>query len=396
VFSLLDSSGVPDHFEPALEAAYQADLAFEKIRAFYRSSLLCSLLYVGFGVLDVVALPLRFADAWTLRATVLVATAIASLAPRFTRAAFLDNYPSFTCLVYLLWGLGAEGIILLTYPSDPGWSTYYAGIILVSMALYSLSYLRPLHAGLTGAALALTYVVLALADQHMGDEENWVVLLQNCFFLIGANCVGLIALHMRERFSRQAFLLKNALTHDLRLEEEAKRQSQYLSEHDPLTGLPNRVRFLRRLEELIAHRQEGERVAVLFLDLDGFKPVNDRYGHAAGDHVLRCVAERVRHAIRASDLAARLGGDEFVVALPLAAGQLECSVDRVRAALAKVIAEPIGFSGQVLRVTASVGAAVCPDQAASAAELMHAADQSMYRAKRLKRSGEIHQAIQLA
>jgi diguanylate cyclase (GGDEF)-like protein len=112
--------------------------------------------------------------------------------------------------------------------------------------------------------------------------------------------------------------------------------------------------------------------------------------------VLRCVAERVRHAIRASDLAARLGGDEFVVALPLAAGQLECSVDRVRAALAKVIAEPIGFSGQVLRVTASVGAAVCPDQAASAAELMHAADQSMYRAKRLKRSGEVHQAIQLA
>jgi diguanylate cyclase (GGDEF)-like protein len=191
-----------------------------------------------------------------------------------------------------------------------------------------------------------------------------------------------IALHMRERFSRQAYLLKNALTRDLRLEEEAKRQSEYLSEHDALSGLANRVRFLRRLREMVEQAGDGSTVAVLFLDLDNFKPVNDRYGHAAGDEVLRRVAERVRGTIRLADLAGRLGGDEFVVALPLAEGQAELTVDRISTALRAAISEPIDFNGHTVRVTASVGAASCPEHGCSADELMHAADQSMYRSKR--------------
>src|SRR5205085_11663212 len=140
--------------------------------------------------------------------------AAAALALRLKRSAFLRHYSLVTCFVFLLWGLGIDAIILLSTPDDPGWSTYYAGLILVSMALYTLSYLRPIHAGLTGLTLALTYIVLALVDQGMGKGAHWVVLVQNCFFLIGANLVGVIALHMRERFSRQAYLLKNALTRD--------------------------------------------------------------------------------------------------------------------------------------------------------------------------------------
>jgi diguanylate cyclase (GGDEF)-like protein len=187
---------------------------------------------------------------------------------------------------------------------------------------------------------------------------------------------------LRERFSRRAFLLKNALARDLRVEEEARRQNAWLSEHDHLTGLPNRARFLRQLGERLSARHSGATVAVLFLDLDGFKPVNDRHGHAAGDHVLRCLAERLRGAIRVSDLVARLGGDEFVVALPLADRRDTASVERVSASLRGVIAQPVEYKGKLLRVSASIGMAICPEGGCSAEELVHAADQSMYEAKR--------------
>jgi diguanylate cyclase (GGDEF)-like protein len=123
-------------------------------------------------------------------------------------------------------------------------------------------------------------------------------------------------------------------------------------------------------------------VAVLFLDLDGFKPVNDRHGHAAGDHVLAVIADRIRAAIRASDLAARLGGDEFVIAAPLADANAELVVSRMSAALRAAIAEPVEFKGHRLRVSASIGAALCPRDAGGAEELVHLADQDMYDAKR--------------
>jgi diguanylate cyclase (GGDEF)-like protein len=382
VFSLPDPLRVPGQFEPALEAAYQSDLAGEKIRVFCRSSVLCSLLYLCFGLLDLIAVPSHVAEAWCVRVAVLLATGAAALAARTSRAAFLRHYAAITCIVYLCWGLGNEAIILLTTPTDPGWSTYYAGLILISMALYSLTYLRPLHAGLTGLALSLAYIVAAVTEQHMGEGANRIVLVQNCFFLGGANLLGLLAMSLRERFSRRAFLLKNALARDLRVEEEARRQNAWLSEHDHLTGLPNRARFLRQLGELLSARHGGATVAVLFLDLDDFKPVNDRHGHAAGDHVLRCVAERLRGAIRVSDLAARLGGDEFVVALPLADRRDTASVERVSASLRSVIAQPVEYKGKLLRVAASIGMAICPEQACSAEELVHAADQGMYEAKR--------------
>jgi diguanylate cyclase (GGDEF)-like protein len=317
-----------------------------------------------------------------VRAIVVLFSALATASSRLSREAFLRNYSLLVCLLYLWWGMGIETIILLAAPSDLGFSTYYAGLILVSMALYTWTYLHPLHAALTGLVLVLAYVGLALAGQHMDEGGVWLVLVQNCFFLISANVVGAFSLYMRERFSRQAFVLKNALAHDLRLEEEAKRQSEHLSEHDALTGLPNRMRFLRKLGALLCGRAEGAAVAVLFIDLDGFKPVNDRHGHAAGDHVLRVVAERVRGTIRSSDLAARLGGDEFVVALPLAQQQGAGIVERVSTALRATICEPILFNGQLLRVTASIGAACSPADGDSAEALLHAADQHMYQHKR--------------
>jgi diguanylate cyclase (GGDEF)-like protein len=385
VFSQLRSY-IPGRFERALEDAYQQDLADEKNQVFCRTSILCSILYLCFAALDTIALPGNLTAAWAIRAVVIGATGLAIVAARARREAFLRHYSLVVCATYLWWGLGIDLIILLAREGDPARDSYYAGLILVSMALYTWTYLHPVYAALTGLALALTYIGLALFGQRMWHGHDWIVLLQNCFFLISANVVGVFSLYMRERFSRQAFLLKNALSHNLRLEEEAKRQSEYLSEHDALTGLPNRVRFLRKLGDMISSTRDGSAVAVLFLDLDGFKAVNDQHGHAAGDEVLRCVAERVRGVIRATDLAARLGGDEFVIAVRMAERQGPAIIDRVSSALRSAIGEPVPHGGVSLRVSSSIGAAVYPEHGKTAADLVHVADKFMYRAKRQRKS----------
>jgi len=376
------TSAMAGRFPPPLEAAYQADLAGEKIRMAYIASLLCVLLYLSSALFDEGTMPGHAAEAWVVRIMVVLETAMLMTAIRWRPRLFLRHYTPWICVVAFSWAAGIEALIIIADPDNLAWSTYYAGLILVAMAQYTWTYLRPLHAGMAGVVVVGGYVLVALFVQGMADGRHWALLAQNSFFLVSANMVGLVSMTMRERFSRQAFLLKNALAHDLKLEEEAKRQSEHRSEHDDLTGLPNRVRFLRRLDEMLAARQGAAAVAVLFLDLDGFKPVNDRHGHAAGDYMLTVIAERIRNAVRGSDLAARLGGDEFVVAVPLLDANGELVVRRMSATLRAAIAEPVDYQRQRLRVTASIGSAMCPRDAANAAELLHLADQSMYESKR--------------
>jgi diguanylate cyclase (GGDEF)-like protein len=379
------SPAVAGRFSPALEDAYQVDLASEKIRMAYVACLLCVLLYLSSAILDSGTLPGKVADAWIVRTIAVLATAMVVVAIRLWPRAFLRHYTICVCMVTFGWAGGVEALMTVSSPKDLAWSTYYAGLILVAMALHTWTYVRLPHAGLVGLVMVGGYVMVALFVQGMADRKHWALLAQNCFFLVSANLVGLVSMAMRERFARQAFLLKNALAHDLKLEEEAKRQSQHLSEHDALTGLPNRVRFLRKLGELLDASQGAATVAVLFLDLDSFKPVNDRHGHAAGDHVLAVIAERIRGEIRPLDLAARLGGDEFVVALPLARHQGDSIVERLSAALCAAIAEPIEFHGSSLRVSASIGSAVWVQDGMSAEQLIDLADRSMYETKRSRK-----------
>lgn len=369
-------------FSPRLEEAYQADLSIEKGRVARRTSILCSLLYLAFGVLDIWAVPSALFEAWAIRIIVVGLTALIFVLTQSRPDFFVQHYQAITICEYLIWGAGIEAIMLFSHPGDLGWGAYYAGLILVSMALYSWTYLPPRIGCTVGFVLALSYLWLAVASQEMPTRGEWVLLATNCFFLISANIIGLFSLLMRERFSRQAFLLKNALHRDLKIEEEARRQSDYISEHDPLTGLPNRIRFMRQLSCMLEPGQPP--VAVLFIDLDGFKPINDSYGHAAGDTVLVQIARRIRECIRTSDLAARMGGDEFVVALPQPEGNA-AMVERVMEALLQSISQPLDANGHTVRIGASVGVALSRDHSVTAEELLARSDQHMYEVKRARK-----------
>jgi diguanylate cyclase (GGDEF)-like protein len=156
-----------------------------------------------------------------------------------------------------------------------------------------------------------------------------------------------------------------------------RQRLEFTAMHDALTGLPNRVHFLDRLALLTGRGEEG--LAVLFLDLDRFKEVNDTYGHDAGDEMLREVARRMRDCVRDGDLVARLGGDEFAMLLP-AGADVDRSVPVGERMLAR-FSEPFHIAGLALTMSPSIGVALFPDHGADVEELLRNADAAMYAAK---------------
>ncbi|MGB0129863.1 MAG: EAL domain-containing protein [Rhodocyclaceae bacterium] len=167
---------------------------------------------------------------------------------------------------------------------------------------------------------------------------------------------------------------------DISAIRRAEEELHHLAHHDPLTGLPNRLLFSDRMQQALDRAgRERRRCALLFLDLDGFKNINDTLGHSAGDGLLRVVATRVREVLRAGDTAARLGGDEFVylaenIVKPEEAGQLA-------AALIAVVAQPVLLGGERLQISGSIGVSIFPDDGQDGHALLKAADTAMYSAK---------------
>jgi diguanylate cyclase (GGDEF)-like protein len=154
-------------------------------------------------------------------------------------------------------------------------------------------------------------------------------------------------------------------------------RAQHLAHYDPLTGLCNRVLFSELvLRELAVAQRSGESFAILAIDLDGFKAVNDMHGHAAGDAVLKEAAQRMASAVRVSDIAARLGGDEFAVLL---IGADRENARPVADALVDCLSQP--YPGIRVAVSASVGVAVFPQSGMALPQLLERADAALYKAK---------------
>jgi diguanylate cyclase (GGDEF)-like protein/PAS domain S-box-containing protein len=197
----------------------------------------------------------------------------------------------------------------------------------------------------------------SLADRWLG--VHWSALYDQD----GATVVG-------------AIVILNDIT-DRRLREQ---ENWELAHFDTLTKLPNRTLFWDRLEQalLLAGRQPHT-LAVLWLDLDGFKAVNDTLGHAAGDELLRQIGQRLQATIRESDTVARLGGDEFAVVLMTITHPQDASV--VAQKIIGRINQPFVLSQGPAQVSASIGIALYPDHASTARELAHHADLAMYAAK---------------
>lgn len=180
-----------------------------------------------------------------------------------------------------------------------------------------------------------------------------------------------------ERHAEELEQLVEQRTQELRFANEELTQ---LATHDALTGLPNRKLFNDRLHlALTAAKRDKARMALMFIDLDEFKPVNDMYGHTVGDLLLKEVAVRIQDCLRESDTVARMGGDEFVVLLPVIDAEQDACVvaEKIRLALD----QPFELAGENLRISSSIGIAIYPEHGSDEKALLKNADTAMYYAK---------------
>jgi diguanylate cyclase (GGDEF)-like protein len=228
--------------------------------------------------------------------------------------------------------------------------------------------------GLLGRPLAQVLTLAPRDEDGLFPERRWAV--------CGSLRVPVEVLEWTAPDALTHLLLWNA-TGRVAVEAEGDRAAAVLrrqARFDALTGLANRYELEERLTQALAS-SDGGRVALLVADLDGFKPINDSYGHAVGDEVLAAVARRLRSCVRDRDVVARLGGDEFVILTRVSTAMEPTQLAaRVRAALR----DPVQTSEGVLRITASLGVAVA-ELGSDAADLLRQADRAMYRVKLAQR-----------
>lgn len=246
---------------------------------------------------------------------------------------------------------------------------YYPVMVLVTFYTYNFIGTRFIYALGVDLAMLITYNLL------FGELLAYPLhtLLGHDFFIVSANLIGGSAGYIAERQRRLLYIRERELeaerTHHLRR-----------SLHDGLTGLPNRELLYDRIlqAELNAGRNKALHCG-FFLDLDGFKNVNDSYGHKVGDQALREVAKRLQSAVRATDTVARIGGDEFFV-LAEDIGSMAAAHALAQKLLAE-LAAPLAFLPEGTQMSASIGICPFPYDGMSVSDLIHRADEAMYRVK---------------
>jgi diguanylate cyclase (GGDEF)-like protein len=263
----------------------------------------------------------------------------------------------------ITWGLVGNGIFALTIINLMT-SLVYPPRVTVWMIMASLAVLAGIGIGVVTGQIVPHVNASDYAVQASSWVTTWVLL-----------CIVLMTIFRSLGVFQQS-------TQDL-LREIQQRQEEIvdLANHDQLTGLPL-MRLARDRFAVASQRalRQGQKLAVLFIDLDGFKEVNDGYGHACGDGVLREIAQRISQAIRAEDTVARIGGDEFLALLgDVNAAEL---IQARGEALLHSLSQPVVAAGRSFRLTASIGIALFPDHSSDLEVLLRLADAAMYQAKR--------------
>jgi diguanylate cyclase (GGDEF)-like protein len=368
-----------------LETSFQKDY-FEKTLFQVRLSLLfAAFLYGMFGILDSFVIPEIKQYTWFIRFFLICPLLL---------AIFLLTYTKYYRKLMRFWlflagfASGAGIIMMIVKAPSPGNHLYYSGVLLCAL-FYSVFVPNFIVAAALSWSIFVMYVVMVI----FASDIPLPALMNNTTLFIAFNIAGMFACYSFERHMRSDFLQRrtiHAQTEELRIAlldvEKARRDAEELSNMDALTGLFNRRHFFSEAEhELERTIRHHHRLAVIMLDIDHFKSINDTHGHCVGDRVLQEVAEKIRDTIRRSDTPCRYGGDEFAILLPetdiFAAEGIGCRL------LQDIELTGIETDKGRILITASVGiAALSEDDYAEVDILIDRADQSLYEAKKAGRN----------
>jgi len=351
--------------DPALERRYQAERARTELPHMRFGMFMAALLYFGFAFVEPSLIPHRITMIWPIRVFEIGASLL--LLAASYRDGFAERLRPAGILYTSLLLAGILGMLYVVPPALVG--QYYVALLLLMVASQTVLGMHPADA----AAVNLFGVVMYFLIMTAGKTLPLKVAISDGMYLLSVFLLATVGGYIAERGRRNTFFARCRL-------EEMHRAREHDALHDPLSGLPNRRLFLERLEQAVARtRRFNSAAALLFVDLNEFKQINDRYGHSFGDQVLQNIAGLIAETVRETDTVARFGGDEFVVLLEdLEHAEL---ADEVAERIVTRLREPLPLGNRVLRVGVSVGISLCPRHGDRPEDLLDAADRAMYLAK---------------
>jgi len=361
---------------------YQLFLKHEKIKLTRLLSMLGFLLYGAFLIVDYWALKSALSISISIRLTVI---SFMLLTYWFTyHSSFIRYYSVVLTSNFIIAVSGVEAMVYLAIPSDHAYTSYFAGLMIVLLAMYSWTYLKASITSCISILVLVAYIGIEFYAKDMVATDRTAAVITNIFFLGGSIIFGFFAQVQRDNYLRQNFFLQRSLKDAYDKKSEEASDNEYLANHDSLTDLPNRRYMMELLNQSLDVASQKDKVLVImFIDLNGFKQINDVYGHNAGDEVLIIVAKRLELAIRQGDHLSRLGGDEYLLGLMMEKenlGEIEAMANK----FVDVISQSMNVEGLRVKVGASIGIAAYPIHGNNVEALINIADHKMYQVKKGK------------
>jgi len=340
---------------------------------------MCSLsgavLWTIFGILDVLVARESLSTIWIIRFGI----GLPSLLGAFMLSFLPSIQPRLHAIGLFFSTICAFCIIaMVAVTESPTSELYYVGVILVVFFVYAFSVIQFRYAAPYGIVVLAAYEIVIISMK----ETTISLVVNNSFFLVSSIYIGVFACYTMERYRRKEFLHKRTIERERRKLVELSARFEELSVHDPLTGLYNRRQLSDHLHDAVEqHRQRSTPASVMLIDLDDFKGINDRFGHLAGDELLKRTARLILDFLRKTDRAYRYGGDEFLVLLAnTSLSEAKALADRLVGRFDSHMHESTRFA-TVCGI--SVGVASLNRATRGPDDLLFAADRALYQAKQL-------------
>jgi len=355
--------------------SYLDPTKIETIRLF---CVLGSLLFLSFAVADFYSLSITLSEIVLIRGGVISMYIFVYFLS--TKPFFSKYYEPIGIFIFLVAGGSIEALIYLSQSGEHASNVYFVGIILLIMALLGWAFVSVFSATFILVSIITGYIFISLTKGMLVSE-----LMVNLLFFVAAIAIGIASQILRGRFLKEIFILKESLAEALKDKTMESRNNAFLANHDVLTGLPNRRYVTALLEESLSIAKDHDKIlSILFIDLNGFKQINDIHGHAIGDEVLKIVAKRLRFTVKSDDSLSRLGGDEFLIGTLIDKRNLS-NLNMIINRYEEAISKPMKVFDKSLSVGASIGIASYPAQGESIGVLMNIADEKMYETKHQKK-----------
>jgi len=364
------------HLNPEQQLAFQKSLKPEKKYSARVVSLLGASLFICLTFINYFALPAN-EFARVLPTTLITLLIITTFFFSSFKQCFFKYYSQIGMTTFLAVGSTVCLMIALCSPGKYAHNVYYLTLLLLIVTIFSWSYMHRRSSITVTAILVTSFTAIKVFIHDAWNTEPYV-LIMSLFFLIASASIVAMAQILRDKYIFKNYLLQQQLEINLdKKAKEAKHQKQ-LANSDALTGLPNR-RFIAKTlaKSMLLAQQKNLNLVIMFLDLNGFKAINDTYGHDAGDEILTTISDRLKSCIRKDDQLARIGGDEFLIGLLVKRTETHI-IDTIRKKIRSNIVEPVEFNEHQLKVGTSIGTALYPKDGKNIEDLIKIADENMY------------------